>query len=162
MHQTTRELLDAACEHQHQTKRSGQPSLNPAQATTLRERVISIFGYELPPTYLELLMVTDGLDLNGVQLYASIPKQGPNNYFLPGLVEVNLQLRLGYEPAKNYIFFAESGMDAYRHNLRDNTFEIADRVAELSVFESFATADDLFQQMLNYMLGNYPKDEETA
>ena len=158
--QTTQALLDAVREHQRQTKRSGQPPLDPNQAGALRERVFSTFRYELPQAYLDLLNVTDGLDLNGIQFYASTPKQGVNDYFLPGLLEANMQLRLGYEPAKNYVFFAESGMDAYRHNLRENTFEISDRGAEDSVFERFETADELFQQMLNYMLGNYPDDEE--
>lgn len=162
MYETTQHLLATAREHQRQTKRSGQLPLSLAQATVLRERVITTLGYELPQAYLELLMVTDGLDLNGVQLYASVPKQGPNDYFLPGLIEANVQLRLGYEPAKNYVFFAESGMDAYRHNLRNNTFEIADRVAEASVFESFITADEMLKQMLNYMLGKYPEGEVTA
>lgn len=160
--QTKADLLAAVRAEQLQFRRRQPPPLFEVDREALRSRVAFTLSYELPPAYLDILAVTDGLDLNGVQLYASTPKHGSDDYFLPGLVEANIQLRLGYEPAKNYVFFAESGMDAYRHNLRENTFEISDRVAETSVFESFATADELFQQMLNYMLGNYPEDEDAA
>lgn len=159
MNPTTLTLLNAVLERQRQNGAAAQPPALPDQAEALRERAAFTFGYELPAAYLDLLAVSNGLDHNGIQLYASTPEFGPGRYFLPGLIETNMQMRLGYDNSRYYVFFAESGMDAYRHNLREGTFEIADRVAETSVFESFATADELFQQMLNYMLNIYAADE---
>ena len=85
-------------------------------------------------------------------LYASETRVRDDELDIQGLLEANIQLRLAYTPDKDFIYFAESGMDAYRHNLVANKFEISDRVVADSVFATFETAEQLFQQLFANML----------
>ncbi|HEX8349526.1 MAG TPA: YrhA family protein, partial [Hymenobacter sp.] len=77
-------------------------------------------GYTLPEAYGQLLLVTDGIDLNGIQLYASkarlrVTPEGRTKYSFRGLVEVNEQWR-EFELNKEFVFLAESGEVLYCHN----------------------------------------------
>lgn len=130
-----------------------QPRLTESSREAFRRRVLDVLDYNLPATYLDLLAEVDGLDWNGVVLYASETRLRDNEELaIQGLLEANVQLRLAYTPDKDIVYFAESGMDAYRHNLVSGQFEIADRVAGGSVFETFDTAEQLFRQLLTNML----------
>ncbi|HEX8656250.1 MAG TPA: YrhA family protein [Hymenobacter sp.] len=113
----------------------------------------------LPHAYLDLLAVTDGLDWNGAVLYASETRLRNDELDIQGLLEASIQLRLAYTPDKDFVYFAESGMDFYRHNLQTGKFEISARIGG-TVFAAFETAEELFVQILNHMLGNYGEEEE--
>ena len=113
----------------------------------------------MPHAYLDLLAVTDGLDWNGAVLYASETRLRNDELDIQGLLEASIQLRLAYTPDKDFVYFAESGMDFYRHNLQTGKFEISARIGG-TVFAAFETAEELFVQILNHMLGNYGEEEE--
>jgi len=152
-HQPTKNFLVAIQAEQVQFNRRQQPPLSEVAQETFRRRVASILSYELPQSYLDILASTDGLSWNGAVLYASETRLRDNDELdIQGLLEANIQLRLAYTPDKDFIYFAESGMDAYRHNLVAGKFEISDRVVGDSVFETFDTAEELFQQLLTNML----------
>ena len=147
------DLLIAVRAVQQHFNRCHQPPLSEAARKAFTARVADTLSYELPPAYLDILAITDGLDWNGIVLYASETRLRDNDELdIQGMLEANIQLRLAYTPDKDFIYFAESGMDAYRHNLVADTFEISDRVVGDSVFEVFGTAGELFQQMLQNML----------
>ncbi|HEX8660199.1 MAG TPA: YrhA family protein [Hymenobacter sp.] len=150
---TTPALLAAVQAAQAQFKRRQQPPLSETAREAFKNRVADTLSYALPQAYLDLLAVTDGLDWNGAVLYASETRlRDDDELDIQGLLEANIQLRLAYTPDKDFIYFAESGMDAYRHNLTTDKFEISDRVVGDSVFETFDTAEALFQQLLRNML----------
>jgi hypothetical protein len=151
--QATQGLLTAVVDRLVYYEVSIQPPLSETAREAFRSRVADTLSYALPQAYLDLLAVTDGLDWNGAVLYASETRlRDDDELDIQGLLEANIQLRLAYTPDKDFVYFAESGMDAYRHNLTTDTFEISDRVAGDSVFETFDTAEALFQQLLRNML----------
>lgn len=151
--QTVQNLLTAVRAEQKQFNRRQQPPLSEAAREAFRSRVAYTLSYELPQAYLDILTVTDGLDWNGAVLYASATRLRENDELdIQGMLEANIQLRLAYTPDKDFIYFAESGMDAYRHNLIADKFEISDRVVGDSVFGTFDTAEELFQQLFQNML----------
>lgn len=158
--QATSSLLAAVQAEQLHFNRPPQPPLAPAAQQAFSGQVAYTLGYELPQAYRDILAVTDGLDWNGIVLYASETRLSRDGTLSSqGLLEVNVALRLAYTPDKDFIYFAESGMDAYRHNLVTNRFEVADRVAT-SVFDTFATAEELFHCLLTNMLGTEDEDGE--
>lgn len=137
----------------------------PAELRKLRDECEARFSYTLPSAYLELLGLHDGLACNGIQLYASEAvveptESGRPKYLKRGLVEANEVWR-DFEPNRDYIVFAESGSDLYQHNLAANRFEVADRVGR-TVFNSFATAEELFELLFNHMLDRYGVEENEA
>lgn len=151
--QTAQNLLAAVRAEQLQFKRRQQPPLSEVGQEEFKSRVAYTLSYKLPQAYLDILAVTDGLFWNGAVLYASETRLHDNNELdIQGMLEANIQLRLAYTPDKDFIYFAESGMDAYRHNLVADKFEISDRVVGDSVFETFDTAEELFQQLFKNML----------
>lgn len=151
--QATQDLLLAVLDQLAHYEVSTQPPLSEAAREAFRSRVAYTLSYGLPQVYLDILTITDGLDWNGTVLYASATRMRENDEFdIQGMLEANVQLRLAYTPDKDFIYFAESGMDAYRHNLLADKFEISDRVVGDSVFETFDTAEELFQQLFKNML----------
>lgn len=159
--QTIESLLAAVRAERLQFNRRQQPPLSEAAQEVFKSRVAYTLSYELPQAYLDILSKTDGLDWNGVVLYASETRlHDDDELSVQGLLEANIQLRLAYTPDKDFIYFGESGMDAYRHNLVANKFEISDRVAGDSVFATFDTAEQLFQQLFANML-NVGDDDDT-
>lgn len=147
----------------------GEPVDAPAsaeQTAILQADTISQLAYALPAEYLELLATHDGLDCNGVQVYASEPKTEDNGsdrleYLKRGFIEANLIWR-EYEPNKQYAFFAESGDKLYCHNLKAGKFEIVDRLTKTPIYEpsSFSTFNGLLKQVLNHMLDRYDVVDE--
>ena len=159
--QTPQTLLAAMRAEQVQFNRRQQPPLSEAAREVFKSRVAYTLSYELPQVYLDLLAITDGLSWNGAVLYASETRLRANDELdIQGMLEANIQLRLAYTPDKDFIYFAESGMDAYRHNLVADKFEISDRVVGDSIFETFDTAEELFQQLFTNML-NVGDDDDT-
>lgn len=112
-------------------------------------------GYALPQAYLDVLAVTNGIEWNGCQLYASrdrtfLTEAGRAKYAVRGLVEANKAWRV-FDYNRGYVYYGESGLDLYRHNLASAGFEICTRIG-LTVVESFHTADELLKRVFELML----------
>lgn len=158
--QTAQDLLVAVLDQLAQYEVASQPPLSKEAREAFKSRLAYILSYELPQVYLNILSATDGLSWNGAVLYASETRLHDDDELdIQGLLEANIQLRLVYTPDKDFIYFAESGMDAYRHNLVANKFEISDRVVGDSVFETFDTAEQLFQRLFANMLNVGDEDD---
>ena len=122
--QSLQTLLDTIRAQKLRFKRRQQPPLSQEAKQELISCVADTLSYELPQSYLDILAVNDGLDWNGEVLYASETRLlSTEELDTQGLLEANIQLRLAYTPDKDFIYFAESGMDAYRHIL------VANRIA---------------------------------
>ncbi|WP_156175967.1 YrhA family protein [Hymenobacter terrenus] len=158
MNSTIQHLLAAVLLDQTEAKEPQQAALPKAEQEAFGHRVAQLFEYALPLSYLDILGQTDGLDCNGVVLYASRLYTKNERFSLQGFVEANILLR-GYQPNRYFLYFAESGMDFYRHNLQTGKFEISARIGG-TVFDSFETAEELFTQVLNHILGKYGEEED--
>ena len=112
-------------------------------------------GYDVPQVYLDVLAVTNGIEWNGCQLYASrdrtfLPEASRAKYAVRGLVEANEAWRV-FDYNGRYVYYGESGLDLYRHNLASDGFEICTRIG-LTVVESFHTAAELLTRVFELML----------
>lgn len=112
-------------------------------------------GYDVPQTYLDVLAIANGIEWNGCQLYASrdrtfLTEAGSAKYAVRGLVEANEAWR-AVDYNQGYVYYGESGLDLYRHNLETNEFEICTRIG-LTVVESFLTAGELLARVFELML----------
>jgi hypothetical protein len=112
-------------------------------------------GYDVPQAYLDILAVANGIEWNGCQLYASqdrtfLTEAGRPKYAVRGLIEANEAWRV-FDYNRGYVYYGESGLDLYRHNLATDGFEICTRIG-LTVVESFYTADELLTRVFELML----------
>ena len=139
-----------------------QPAASAETIATLINQAATKLNYSPPAFYLELLQLTDGIARNGIQIYGTHTQkiQGiDRDSLLDGLVEANLVWR-EFTPNKSHVFFAESGSDLYQHNLETDQFEVTDRVGR-TVFNVFATVEELFETIFNHMLDRYDGTVET-
>ena len=104
-----------------------QPALPNHDLMAFRQVIRQRLNYELPDLYADILLRTDGIDSNGVVLYASKQYFQGEKFILQGLLEANLLLH-AYAPNLDFIYFAESGMDLCRHSLQSSQFEVCTRV----------------------------------
>lgn len=145
-----------------------QPSATTADVQRLTENCVHHLRYKLPPFYVALLQITDGIACNGIQLYASKPQLlaglEANAAMLEGFVEANLLWRTGEEGAHNidYCHFAESGDYLYCHHLPTDEFQIIDRVTLEPIYSPavFTSAEGLMEQLLHHMLNRYGVEED--
>jgi hypothetical protein len=125
-----------------------QPPCSEAGLASLRIRTKRELGCVLPDGYCALLRRVDGLDWNGLVVYASErqPLAGASDGFIEGLVEGNLDFR-DHEPMKEYLVFADDGVVLFTHNTTSNRYEVILRVG-LTLLESFDSFDELLNDAL--------------
>lgn len=164
-------ILLAEIKQERQSRRRAVPMQPPAsheQLQKLASRASEELNYRFPATYLEMLSVADGIDSNGILLYASETQLLAGNtarpdYIIEGVVEANLLWR-DYESNQKYVFYGEAGDMVYCHNLTTDKFQIMDRISQDvdSEFDVFGTCEELFEKILNHMLDRYDVAEEEA
>ncbi|WP_022826214.1 YrhA family protein [Hymenobacter norwichensis] len=157
MSATSQQLLANVLQDKAEASEAIQQPLAEAAQSEFKQQVRRMLTYELPAAYVAILAQSDGLDCNGVVLYASKPYYAEKKFVIQGFVEANVLLR-DYLPNRDFVYFAESGMDFYRHNLQSQKFEISARVGGV-VVKSFDTPEELFDQVLNHMLDNYDDED---
>jgi hypothetical protein len=145
--------IRAAQQEFDQQMESPAPVEELARLTTAARQ--QLHGYDVLQTYLDVLAVTNGIEWNGCQLYASrdrtfLTEAGRAKYAVRGLVEANEAWRV-FDHNRRYVYYGESGLDLYRHNLASDGFEICTRIG-LTVVESFHTADELLTRVFELML----------
>jgi hypothetical protein len=158
MNQPVEDSLAAVLQDRASTGLRVQPALPAVEAAAFQQLVKQELAYELPAPYLAILAQTDGLDSNGIMLYASHPYFQEQKFRLQGLLEANRLLR-AYAPNVEFVYFAESGMDLYRYSILGKQFEICTRVG-LRVMETFGTAPEFFQRILADMLDLLTDEDE--
>ena len=106
-------------------------------------------SHPIPDEYAEFLAVTNGLDWNGLVLYASdrTPIVGYSDRFIEGFIEGNLGYR-DFEPMKDYLVFAEDGTALYVYHTGKDAYHIILTVG-LSIMESFSSFESLVAKALD-------------
>jgi hypothetical protein len=94
----------------------------------LRRRAREELGAEVPEEYAAFLRTQDGLNHNGLFIYASetSPVNGAADATIEGLVEANLGWR-DDEHFNNYLVFGEGNMDLYVRHLPTGVYQTIDR-----------------------------------
>lgn len=106
-----------------------QPPCRPTELERLRERARRELHAELPPEYVELLVRTDGLNWNGLFIYASAttPVVRSPHASIHGFVEMNLLYWDG-NSFDDLLVFGEGNMDLYTRRMSSGEYLILDRV----------------------------------
>ena len=138
------EFLKEIAKEKCKYSESMQPSSTIKQIARLRKNTLEKLSEELPDEYIDFLYITNGLDWNGLLIYASdtFPIVGYKDRFIPGFVETNLFNREEDKSCKDLLFFGCSGIDAYVLKLTTRKYQILDRVS-LDITETFLSFDEL-------------------
>lgn len=106
-----------------------QPPATEERLERLRQRAREELGAEVPEEYLDFLRTQDGLNHNGLFIYASEPSpvEGTTDATIDGLVEANLGWR-DDDFFKDLLVFGEGNMDLYVRHLPTGEYRVIDRV----------------------------------
>lgn len=127
---------------------SPQPPATREELEDLRQRAKDELGVELPKGYLAFLEQMNGLDSNGLVVYASQTTAlvGHPDRSLEGLVEANLGW-WDLEKHKRWLFFGESGLALYTLEIATGQYQRIDRSSN-DVLETFGAFEDLLARGL--------------
>lgn len=136
-------LLRKIAEIDKQFGDSPQPPCSPDSLTNLRHRARKELGHDLPDQYVEFLAVTNGLDFNGLVVYASdrTPIENCPERTIEGFIQGNLGYR-GFDLMKDFLIFADDGVVLFTYCISKTRYEVI-LIVGLTVLESFATFDEL-------------------
>ena len=146
------ELLKRVGEEQRRFGSGLQPATTGEQIQVLIERSRKELHTEPPSDYLNFLRLTNGLDWNGVVIYASdtVPIVGHQDRTIPDLVEMNLNYR--EDPRfEDLLVLGSNGMDIYTYRISNGVYEIYDEVPH-ELVESIPTFDELITNALTRSL----------
>lgn len=105
-----------------------QPPATEERLESLKQRAREELGAEVPEEYADLLRTQDGLNHNGLFIYASetSPVAGGANATIEGFVEANLGWR-DDEFFRDYLVFGEGNMDLYVRHRPTGQYQVLDR-----------------------------------
>jgi hypothetical protein len=122
-----------------------QPACPEARIIALRVEAKSKLSAEIPDEYADFLRITDGLNWNGVFIYASHRALlvGHRDLYINGFVEMNEIWREETDPDGNYLFYADADLDLYGYNLERSRYELVTKDSG-----DIETTYDSFNEML--------------
>jgi hypothetical protein len=125
-----------------------QPACSPESLKQLEATAQAIFSRGLPVEYFRFLSLTNGLDWNGLMIYASAttPIVKHDEAFIHGLIEANLLWR-DYKPNEKFLIFGESGLSKYVYAIASSEYQVIDR-SSMDAVKSVASFDELMAEAL--------------
>ena len=128
-----------------------QPPCSAVSAERLKLEVRAEFSCDVPAGYIDFLRITNGVEWNGLGIYASetarlVGYVGKIDSYIQGFVDANLDWR-AFEPHKDYLYFANSGISLYAYNLVESRYEIQDQ-SSMDVAEVLPSFDHLIASAL--------------
>jgi hypothetical protein len=146
------ELLKRVGEEERRFGSDLQPAASDAQIKSLIDRAGKELNAAPSSEYLDFLRQTNGLDWNGVVIFASetVPIVGHADRTIAGLVEMNL----GYRDDARFadlLVLGSNGMDLYTYRISSQKYEVIDEVPH-ELIETLPTFDDLITKILSRSL----------
>jgi hypothetical protein len=125
-----------------------QPPCTDDRLEQLRQRMREELGAELPDEYAAFLRDQDGMNHNGLFIYASgtAPVVGARDATIQGIVEANLGWR-DVEQMVSYLVFGEGNMDVYVLHVPTGAYQVIDRVPG-NLIETHPSFDQLLAAAL--------------
>ncbi len=125
-----------------------QPPCTDDRLAQLRRRVREELSADLPDDYAAFLRSQDGLNHNGLFIYASetSPVAGAPDATIEGLVEANLGWR-DDDHFNDYLVFGEGNMDLYVRHLPTGDYQVIDRTPG-NLIETHPSFDQLIAAAL--------------
>ena len=142
------QLLTRVGEEQARYGERSQPPCTEERLERLRRRARAELGTEVPEEYAAFLRAQDGLNHNGLFIYASetSPVAGAADATIEGLVEANLGWR-DDEFFNDYLVLGEGNMDLYVRHLPTGEYQTLDRTPG-NLIESHPSFDQLMAAAL--------------
>jgi hypothetical protein len=105
-------------------------------------------SHRIPDGYANLLALMNGLDWNGLVIYASHRTSivGHSDRLIEGFIDGNLAYR-DFEPMKEYLVFGDDGTSLYVYHTSEALYQIILSVG-LSVMESFESFESMIATAL--------------
>jgi hypothetical protein len=144
IHLIYQHFLDQISAKRKEYASSLQPACSAQDLADLQTRARKELNVEIPRSYTQFLRQLDGLNWNGLFIYASktVPIVGYKDRFIDGFIDANLDFRGGgWE--NELILFGDSNLDLYVYDPSKKKYSARDRVS-LDEAESYAS----FEQML--------------
>ncbi len=125
-----------------------QPPCSPRHLKDLQSSSNNALGHAVPEGYLDLLRLADGLDWNGLQIYASrrSPIVGYPDRIIEGFVEGNLAYR-DFEPFNGFLIFAGDGVALYVYDITRNEYQAITAVG-LTLLETAPSFESLIAKAI--------------
>jgi hypothetical protein len=149
---TYQQLLKQISAKSKEDGESLQPPCSAKDLTDLQAQARKELGVELPSGYTEFLRQHDGLDWNGLVIFASktVPIVGYKDRFIEGFIDWNLEFR--DDDWKNqYVVFGDSGMDLYVFEPKRKKYSARDCVS-LDQNESYKSFEEMITAALRQHL----------
>jgi len=141
-------ILTHIADRMHSYGETLQPPCPEACLMDFKRRAGQELGCDIPAQYIAFLAKANGLDWNGIVVYASkrTPIADYPDRMIDGMVEANLEFR-GHVPMRNYLVFADDGVALFTYNMSNTKFEAVTRVG-LTVLECFDSFDEMLARAL--------------
>lgn len=142
------DLLKKIADEMKQLGRAMQPICAFSELETLRKKSLQKLGMAVPEPYTAFLALTDGLDWNGLVVYASKRTAivGFPDRYIEGYIEGNQDYR-DFPPLKDYLIFAEDGVVLFTYRISASEYQVV-TVVGLTLLESFRSFDELLANAL--------------
>jgi len=129
-----------------------QPPCSVRQLQRLRNQARAELRTEIPEAYAHFLQLHNGLDWNGLMVYATekVPIVGYEDRFIFGCVEANLSRR-DVAKMKQFLIFGETGDEEYCLETAKSQYVVLDS-ASTDVLETFPSFDELIAEALQRRL----------
>jgi hypothetical protein len=146
-------LLSVIIEKARSIRWPVQPPATAAEIERLVSRSEQELGVRPPNEYPALLQTVNGLEWNGLVVYATRRTRLVNDprKVIEGFVEGNLNYR-DFEPLRQYLIFADDGSALYVENLNTEKYEVILRVG-MTVLRSL---DSFSSLMLDALRAAWP------
>lgn len=131
-----------------------EPPCTEAKLKRLRERSRAELTTDVPNDYVDFLRIMDGLDFNGMLVYASeqTTSKDSSQAEIFGFVETNLMHR-DVDVMRGYLVFGSDSLNIYVLDVRNNEYQVLDR-ASLDKATSFSSFDEMLEQAIKKHLIN--------
>jgi hypothetical protein len=143
-----RDLLAAVIKQTKEFDFEPQPPCAELEITKLCKRAEAKLGTALPKEYLDLLREVNGLNWNGLFIYASrpTPLRADPESTLDGVVEINLQYCID-----DYVVLGQGNTDFYSYHIPTSSFHVASNPS-LIVVENYPDCGSLLSSALRSAL----------
>ncbi|MGD9895892.1 MAG: YrhA family protein [Candidatus Methylacidiphilaceae bacterium] len=132
----------------------------PARVQAYAKEVHERYGFDIPPDYLDLLLLADGLAHNGVVFYA-MDQEEEEDQFLPGLIAENLAVQ-DFRNQPEYLLLGHSDLFRYAYSFPERKY-VALHADTLESAAEFSNFNELMVNVLKYeALGLFDEEEEAA
>ena len=133
------DLLQQIAAEQRSSGASPQSPCSGIQLDQLKRRARVELGTDLPAGYVDFLAHTDGLDWNGVVIYASepLPIVRHPDRLIAGVVEMNLIFR-DDRRFDDLLVLGSDGLDIYTYRVSTGAYEVRDEVPHELVAEGLS------------------------